>query len=210
LSILFDRPFSTKRLIDYMTGKRGTNWPERARIDAEKIGFFGFSRGGYTGLVALGAVPDLRKAAALCLGGSKHPACDKLREHKRLTESPIHEPRIKAAVITDPAFGKLLDRKALRGVKVPVQLWASERGGNGVSLELVAAIRANLPSKPDYRVVRNAGHFAFLAPCSPPQAAAAPKLCIDADGFDRVAFHRQLNVAILEFFRRHLIEDAGP
>jgi predicted dienelactone hydrolase len=206
LAILFDRPISTKRLIDYMTGA----WPDQARIDAGAIGFFGFSRGGYTGLVAVGADPDLRKAADLCLGGSEHPACDKLRNQERPSESPIHEVRIKAAVIADPAFGRLLDRDSLNGVKAPLQLWASERGGDGVSLELVSAIQANLPSKPDYRVVPNAGHFAFAAPCSPLQVAAAPKVCVDANGFDRVAFHKQLNAAVLEFFRKHLIEDPKP
>jgi predicted dienelactone hydrolase len=206
LSILFDRPASAKRLIDYMTG----TWPDRVRIDAGKIGFFGFSRGGYTGLVALGGVPDLRKAAALCLGGSEHPACDKLRNHELPIESPIHDARIKAAVIADPAFGRLFDRNSLSAVKAPLQLWASERGGDGVSLELVAAINENLPSKPDYRVVRNAGHFAFVAPCSPEQATAAPQVCIDGDGFDRVAFHKHLNAALLQFFREQLIEGAKP
>ncbi len=206
LSILFDRPVSTKRLIDYMTGI----WPDRARIDARRIGFFGFSRGGYTGLVALGAIPDLRKAADLCLGDSKHPACDKLRNDERPVESPIQEVRIKAAIIADPAFGRLFDRGSLNAVKAPLQLWASERGGDGVSPELVAAINGNLPSKPDYRVVQNAGHFAFAAPCSPEQAAAAPKVCIDSDGFDRIAFHKQFNAAVVEFFRKHLIEGAKP
>ena len=203
LAILFDRPVSTKRLIDYMTG----TWPDHARVDAGTIGFFGFSRGGYTGLVALGAIPDLRKAADLCLDGSEHPACDQLRNHKRPIESPIHEVRIKAAVIADPAFGRLFDRDSLDAVKAPLQLWASERGGDGVTPALVAAINGNLPSKPDYRVVQNAGHFAFAAPCSREQVAAAPKACIDDDGFDRIAFHKQLNAAVLEFLRKHLIED---
>lgn len=202
LSILFDRPVSTKRLIDYMIGA----WPDHARIDAGMIGFFGFSRGGYSGLVALGAVPDLLKAADLCLGGSKHPACDTLRNHSRPIESPISDVRIKAAVIADPAFGRLFDRDSLTAVNAPLQLWASEHGGDGVSLELVSAINGNLQSKPDYRVVHNAGHFAFAAPCSPEQAAAIPKVCIDGDGFDRTAFHKQLNAAVVEFLRIHLID----
>jgi predicted dienelactone hydrolase len=116
LSILFDRPVSTKRLIDYMTG----TLPDRDRIDARKIGFFGFSRGGYTGLVALGGIPDLHKAAVLCLGGSEHPACEKLRKHESPTEAPIHDVRIKAAVVADPAFGRLFDRDGLSAVKAPL------------------------------------------------------------------------------------------
>jgi len=35
-------------------------------LNPEHIGFFGFSRGGYTGLVVAGGNPDLRKLTALC------------------------------------------------------------------------------------------------------------------------------------------------
>jgi predicted dienelactone hydrolase len=36
-------------------------WPDAARIDAERIGLYGFSFGGYTGLAVIGGNPDLRK-----------------------------------------------------------------------------------------------------------------------------------------------------
>jgi predicted dienelactone hydrolase len=121
----------------------------------------------------------------------------------------MHDTRIKAAVIADPAFSWLFDRSGLNAVRVPVQLWASERGGDGVALELVATINGNLPSKPDYRVVQNAGHFAFLAPCTPEQVTAAPKMCVDSEGFDRTAFHKLLSAAVVHFFRKHLIESAA-
>ena len=49
-----DRPRHVARVIDYVVGQ----WPERARIDEARIGFFGFSMGGYTGLVSVGATPD--------------------------------------------------------------------------------------------------------------------------------------------------------
>jgi predicted dienelactone hydrolase len=150
------------------------------------------------GAVAWGLWPALRSA------------CDKLRNHEAPIESLVHDARIRAAVIADPAFSWLFDPGGLNAVKAPVQLWASERGGDGVTPELVAAINGNLPSKPDFRVVQNAGHFAFAAPCSPEQVAAAPKVCIDGDGFDRTAFHKQLNAAVVEFFRKHLIEGARP
>ena len=85
LSILFERPAAIKRLIDHMT----RTWPDHARINTEAIGFFGFSRGGYTGLAALGGIPDLPRAAELCLGGSKHPACDKLRANELPANLPL-------------------------------------------------------------------------------------------------------------------------
>jgi predicted dienelactone hydrolase len=58
-----------------------------------------------------------------------------------------------------------------------------------------------LPEKPDYHVVTNAGHFAFLAPCTPVLANVAPEACRDPEGFDRAAFHRQFNPAVVAFFK---------
>jgi predicted dienelactone hydrolase len=33
----------------------------------------------------------------------------------------------------------------------------------------------------------------------------SPRICADAPGFDRAAFHKDFNAAILAFFRRHLL-----
>jgi hypothetical protein len=59
-------------------------------------------------------------------------------------------------------------------------------------------------------VVPLAGHFAFLAPCSDALAAAAPGACIDALGFDRVAFHEQFNREVVTFFKEHLSAPRRP
>jgi predicted dienelactone hydrolase len=65
-------------------------------------------------------------------------------------------------------------------------------------------VRAALPKPLDYREVANAGHFDFLAPCSPRFATMAPPLCSSEPGFDRVAFHREFNAALVSFFERTL------
>ncbi|HWX62404.1 MAG TPA: alpha/beta hydrolase [Bradyrhizobium sp.] len=204
LSVLFDRPADIKRLIDHMTRA----WPDHARIDSENVGFFGFSRGGYTGLIVLGGIPDLPHAAALCVDEPGLPFCGQLRSPELPTYAPVHDPRIKAAVLADPAFRMFFSDDSLNTVKTPVQLWASERGGDGVSLDLVEATRENLPVPPDFHLV-HAGHFAFVAPCSPEQAAATPMFCIDPDGFDRVAFHKEFNTTVLKFLREHLVGANG-
>ena len=90
------------------------------------------------------------------------------------------------------------------------QLWGSALGGDGVSLEKVAVVDRNLPASPDYHVAPNAGHFSFLAPCSPEQARALPELCSDSPGFDRVAFHKEFDADVIAFFRKHLVETARP
>ena len=68
------------------------------------------------------------------------------------------------------------------------------------------AIGENLPAKPEYRVVPNSGHFAFIVPCSAEAAKALPEVCVDAGAFDRTAFHKEFNAAVVAFFRRQLTE----
>jgi predicted dienelactone hydrolase len=55
-SIYVSRPNDIRRTLDFVLDQS----PPRASIDPHAIGFFGFSRGGYTGLVLAGATPDWR------------------------------------------------------------------------------------------------------------------------------------------------------
>jgi predicted dienelactone hydrolase len=191
LSVFVERPTDIKRLIDFLVDAS----PFAAKIDRERIGFFGFSRGGYTGLVLIGVDPDWVGFTAFCRQ-SVSRLCG-----QKLPEQPLtHDRRIKAAVIADP-LAIFVDAESYAAVKVPVQLWASERGGDGVLPHDVAAVDRGLPAGHEYHVVANAGHFAFVPPCP---AAAAPEFCTDAPGFDRVAFHKQFNADVLAFFREHL------
>jgi predicted dienelactone hydrolase len=80
----------------------------------------------------------------------------------------------------------------------------SEGAIHHITFDFVSAIERGLPVKPDYRIVRNAGHFAFLAPCSVDLAKRHSEICRDRPGFDRVAFHNEFNAAVLGFFREHL------
>jgi len=205
LAAFTERPADIKRVIDYML----QTWPDHAKLDPKQIGFFGFSRGGYTGLVAAGGNPDLRKMTALCPEISPKPDCGQLRRNQIPALAFTHEPRIKALVIVDPAFGPLFDPDGLKDVTIPVQLWASalsgeDRTGGEVTLDYVSTIMRDLPARPDYHLVQNAGHYAFLPPCTPELAKRRPNICTDRPGFDRPAFHAELNAAALAFFRKHL------
>lgn len=200
ISVFVERPADIKRLIDFMV----TSSPDSAKIDPERIGFFGFSRGGYTGLVVGGANPDFRGAHAPC-PDARAPICAEIRRNALPTGELTHDPRVKALVIADPlSFFPTAD--SLKAVKAPLQLWGSERGGDGVAPESVAALARDLPVAPDFRVVPDAAHFAFLTPCPAELLQSAPELCSDAPGFDRVAFHREFNASVLAFFRKHLAE----
>lgn len=203
LSAFATRPVDMKRLTDYMLGA----WPQRAQLDAGKVGFFGFSRGGYTGLVAIGAVPDWTSRQDLCSPLSTRPLCGEIRR-KEIPATPAPDPRIRAAVIVDPL--SVFDAKGLGHVRTPIQLWASALGGDGVTLQSVETVRQGLPSAPDWQLAANARHFAFLAPCSPALADVAPEICRDAPGFDRAAFHQVFNAQVLAFFQRQIAPAKAP
>ncbi len=196
-ALVQDRPTDLRRLIDHLLSA----WPGAVHISPTRIGLFGFSRGGLGGLIAIGGQPDLRQMQAQCTAAFAPKFGRNACQNPATTSAP-HDARIRAAVLADPLYGALFVN-GLRGVTVPVQLWASEQGGDGVSLADVQALRTALPMPPDYRTVP-AGHFAFIAPCSPQRAKAAPAICTDRAGFDRTSFHQDFNAAVLEFLRQHL------
>lgn len=204
LSVMVERPTDIRRAIDFMLGAS----PVATGIDRERIGFFGFSRGGYTGLVLIGANPDWASAAALC--PSPSPAvglCAQVLRKEYPREPVEHDARIKAAVLADP-HAIFFTADSLAAIRVPVQLWASERGGDGVLPHHVARVDQYLRAEHEYHVVPNAGHFAFLTVCPPELAAQSPEICNDAPGFDRAAFHRRFDADVLTFFRAHLAKAA--
>jgi predicted dienelactone hydrolase len=197
-SVFIERPTDIKRLIDYLLDAG----PDAGKIDAERIGFFGFSRGGYTGLVLAGGEPDFLHADLTC-PTPRPPICDQI-ENKTLPTAPMtHDPRIKAFVIADPlnAFPAPDD---LKNVHAPIQLWASQFGGDGVMPHDAPALARTLPRRPEFHTVPDSAHFAFLAPCSERMKNQEPEICTDPKGFDRAAFHRQFDAAVLAFFNANL------
>ncbi|WP_441268059.1 alpha/beta hydrolase family protein [Bradyrhizobium sp. 215_C5_N1_1] len=201
-SVLVERLADMKRLTDFMLGA----WKEAAVLDPKRVGLFGFSRGAYTGLVVIGGNPDFGALAPLCdRDGATTPKCQAIRDGLVPTEAAVHDPRIRAAVLADPPlYEGLFNRERLANVTIPILLWRSALGGDGVVPASVDTLEQMLPARPDFRIVPNSSHFSFLAPCPPKLAEAAPILCTDPPGFDREAFHSAFNDAAVSFFRKHL------
>jgi predicted dienelactone hydrolase len=199
LSVFVERPADIQRLVDYLLG----SWNHASVIDPNRIGVFGFSRGGYTGLVIAGADPYFRRDLRMCAGKSS-PLCEEV--HRGKLVPLVHDARIKAAVIADP-LSVFFTKDSFGNVRVPIQLWRSEHGGDGVTPDSVTLVAENLPVKPDFHTVANARHFAFLTPCQEAVAAKMSDLCSDPQGFDRAEFHRQFNASVVEFFRHALRRD---
>jgi predicted dienelactone hydrolase len=197
-----DRPRHIRHVIDYML----TTWPDHARLDPRRVGFFGFSMGGYTGLAVLGASPDARQIRLFCNQQPDAFVCQILRqtsnevldESRELDSTGLKDERIKAAVLAAPGYPYAFVPESLSRIAVPIQLWSAARDDR-VPSEDVAELRRLLPVPPEYHSVQGAEHFAFLPPCS-----GALDICRDAPGFDRAAFHGEFNRAVVDFFADRL------
>jgi predicted dienelactone hydrolase len=193
------RPIDVKRVINFVLGSTHAF----AHIDSERIGFFGHSRGGYTGLVLAGAVPNFKAPPFPCR--EEWHMCRQIRDNDMPEQHDSgFDPRIKALVIADPV-SFFPDKASLQKVTAPIQLWSSERGGLGVRPEDVISLKKNLPDSPEFHRPANSAHLDFLFPCSDDEAKAMSFQCIDdPPDFDRSGFHREFNAQMLEFLRKHL------
>lgn len=210
---LSGRPRHVSRVIDYMLRQ----WSGHDRIDPARIGLFGHSAGGFTGLVVAGGEPDLRKVAEHCRAEPGAWDCGYLKSRGiqpgRFAGPPAwdHDPRVKAVSIAAPAVGYTFAPDRLAAVTVPVQLW--DAGKDDIVDRSAATIRTLLPQPPEYHLTTGAGHFAYLDPCGLGMRATiavmtwsgTPDICGDPDGFDRTAFHRRFNRDVVAFFGKTLV-----
>ncbi len=201
-----DRPRHIQRVLDYMLGQ----WPEKKQLDASRIGFFGFSMGGYTGLVVAGATPAFESIRAYCTEQPAEFTCallKRLNSEALTASSPsastwLHDKRVGAAVIAAPGFLYAFEPQDIATIDIPIQLWVAEHD-DSVPAEILTHLKENRPEGFEINEVPKAGHFAFLPPCD-----FSEILCSDANGFDRKAFHNELNDAIVSFFKRSLVSAA--
>jgi predicted dienelactone hydrolase len=197
-----NRPRQLSVVIDYMLMR----WQDRARIDARRIGAFGFSAGGFTVLAAAGARPDPVVILEHC---RRHPDfldCRLAREHGADLAGWTgwrRDARIKALVVAAPALGFAL-RESLRTVTIPVQLWQAEFDQVLPAPFYVEPVIEGLPRAPEYHLVPGAEHLDFLMPCTPANVQLASDICASQPGFDRGAFHARFDQDVVRFFLRSL------
>jgi len=208
---LAGRPRHISRVIDYVLAHS----PYRPGIDRARIGLFGHSAGGFTALVVAGAEPDLTRGGAFCRERPQSWTCRYLRDQGYSTASLArqkriawhHDPRVRAIAIAAPAIGYSFDKKALEGVRIPVQLWAAAK--DAIVDDSPQTIRAALPVPPDYHRVDGANHFSFLTPCNAAlrtviavmRLFGTEAICSEEDGFDRATFHDAMNAGVVRFFK---------
>jgi predicted dienelactone hydrolase len=72
------------RLLDFMLN----DWKDRAVIDPAKVGFFGFSLGGYAGFALMGTRPDFTWLAGVCKETTG--TCAQLHNGETLPDPRMH------------------------------------------------------------------------------------------------------------------------
>jgi predicted dienelactone hydrolase len=203
LSTLVERPADLKRLIDFMY----VDWGHAAGLDHNGVGVFGFSLGGYTALVAIGGEPDFRRDLPAC-EKSDFLACEQLRNGEKASRAASVDGRIRAAVVVDPGPSIFFSSDSLKSIKASVQLWSSDPNlsANFVSGCCALGLRSRLPTVPEFHLVANGIHFSFLPPCTATMRSDLPsRLCDDAPGFDRSAFHEDFKREVIGFLRKNLL-----
>jgi len=194
-----DRSRHIVRTVDFMLG----SWRGASNIHKDRVGIFGFSAGATTALIAVGGEPDLGRLAPHCAKAPEF-ACRLFPAPDAAVNTPSwsHDPRIAAAAIAAPGLGFLFGPDSLARVKAPVQIWAGSDDETVPYASNTSNVRSLLPKTTEFHEGKGAGHLSFLAPC--PDPGIIPAICTDKPGFDRAAFHAELNAALIAFFRAKL------
>lgn len=216
VSVEIGRPIQVKATITMLL--HDPRW--KTLIDPNRIGVAGFSSGGYTALMVVGAVPQFSRLIEFCKRVKDPGICDTVRRvvasahqtRRRYFAAMQNElgkwgstddPRVKAAFVMAP-FSLVFDKAGLSHIDRPVFLYYGQDDPVLLPKYNVLHIAPLIKTLVGIRMIPKAGHYVFLSPCSPALTKHLPGICEDAPGVDRVAVHRQINAAALTFFRKSL------
>jgi predicted dienelactone hydrolase len=190
----------------------------RPLIDADRIGVAGFSAGGYTALLAVGAQPRFDRYVGYCAREPQDPDCELVRKLQAdgqaeqaiaglqagiLQWGPLATPEVKAAFAMAP-FSLVFDEAGTAGIDKPVFLYYAEEDKVVPPRENAQHLAPLLKTLARVESIPKAGHYVFLAPCSDALAKEVPDFCTDLEGVDRAAVHARINADALAFFRQAL------
>jgi predicted dienelactone hydrolase len=220
LEVLIGRPVQISAMITYLLAD--ARW--KTLIDAEHIGAAGFSAGGYTSLLLVGAVPAFDRIVGYCLRHRDDPvfcAAPEIQNDTATTTDPgvarylaeldagrtrwgpTSDPRVKAAFAMAP-LSLYFDARGAGAIDRPVFLYYGEHDRLLLPSENAARIKPFIKTLAGVKVLPKADHFVFLSPCSAELARAVPVICADPPGVDRAKASAAINADALAFFRKTL------
>jgi predicted dienelactone hydrolase len=202
-----ERPRQVSRVLDAILGD--PQWNDRIAKDARgpRVGALGHSAGGYTVLALAGGRFDRGRLAAHCdahrlddpIFCTKPKANSSPIPASATTDgSPRSDPRVRAVVALAPV-GAVFDASSLKGITVPVAIYAAANDRWLVPRFHAEWVAAQMPSA-TLHVVPNAWHFAFMDPPGESMPSEDGDVRADPPGFDRQAFLRELQRDVPAFF----------
>lgn len=210
---VINRPHQISTTIDYLQ----QTWDKRDSLSGAQVGVYGFSAGGLTALSLIGAVPNMQQAQQHCESTPGEYGCRDDTLVPALIAADMHElsdadwgadDRIGAAAMAAPGLAFAYAAETLKAVKTPVQLWSALLDDR-VPHETNSLPLSQSLSTVETHWIEKAGHFAFMVqPCTQKLKKVEPDtwdfLCIDKEGFDRRAFHTEMNAELVQFFEHNL------
>jgi predicted dienelactone hydrolase len=218
--VMIGRPIQVKATISMLLAD--PHW--KRLIDPDRIGVAGFSNGGYTSLLLVGAVPQFMRFVSYCKAHPDDPGiCGAARQLKAEAarhgqtleqamtsmQNDLHrwgstdDPRIKAAFAMAP-LSLVFDKAGIASINRPVFLYYGQDDHVLNPKYNVLHLSPSIKTLAGIKMIPKAGHYVFLSPCSPQLTREAPDICVDPPGVDRVAVHRQIDADALKFFRKTL------
>jgi predicted dienelactone hydrolase len=212
--VLVGRAIEVRAVIDSMLSD--ARW--KALVDPVRIGVAGFSAGGYTSLLVVGAKPRFDLFIGYC---HRHPDdMETCGPAKKLTPEAAAayladiqhdldrwgdtaDPRVKAAFVMAP-LSLVFDKAGAGAIDRPVDLWYGQNDHVLLPSENALHLRPFVPELSRVTEVPKADHWVFLAPCSTALAKDAGGICKDPPGVDRAKVHRRINADAVAFFRKTL------
>jgi predicted dienelactone hydrolase len=190
-------------------------------VDRERIGVLGFSIGGWTAALMLGAQADFDRFRAFCSGPQRDAICnpqvefdlDYARQHEELRRAgaerlllgeagDYREPRLKAGVLLAPALAQAIAPGSLSRISVPVLQIAGDADAVVPTPSNAAWLKPEIRGS-RLQVLPGVGHYDFLSLCTPAGRGMAPLLCAEGGPARRVT-HEQTVEAVLGFFSQTL------
>ena len=192
-----------------------------AHVDGRRIGVAGFSLGGFTSLLEVGARAAFEQLRAFCAGPDRDAICNQQLEypHPMQTEQvaaepamapliarqhdDLRDPRVKAAFLIAPAAIQGLDFDSLRRIKKPVAIALGDADPIAPP-KTNGEFAAKLVPGATIDILPNVGHYDFLSECAAAGVTYAKAYCTDLPGVSRAATHERVEHDAVAFFNRTL------
>ncbi len=217
--VLVGRPIQAQALINALLAD--PQW--KRLVDPSRIGAAGFSAGGYTSLLLVGAVPRFRRFIDYCRRYAEDALCaeaprmeaEAKRQGRTLEQlmddlqagvtrwGPTADPRVKSAFAMAP-LSLVFDAAGAGAIDRPVFLYYGDQDRVLRPNENAARLAPLVPTLVGLKPVAGADHWSFIPSCSTELAKDNPMICAEMPGVSRAALHAQIEADALSFFRATL------